>query len=321
MPTIPPRASKCAFTVVGRIVTDFKPPRTIDPPIRHSTAALPTTAQRTMHARLQRSDGLSESSNRLSNIPRCVYHPICRATERGVAILCFVTALVALIPTAASLPDLRSTPPPCDCEGAVLLERIRLQAEHSRLMQALEKAHESQITQLEGLVAALGGDSNTPARDLVLGLALLPRAPLLAPNTPKEPAGGVRTMGAGTGLGELRKSAPSRALLQTEKFCSMDELMSVQKDAAAAVTGMLTTNAGCAMCLIPCASAENALSCAVGCVKQVPFQELHDQSSTDMAHHAHKISQLTTQNSTAHGMRPRSLAKAILEACKWYEGR
>jgi hypothetical protein len=158
-------------------------------------------------------------------------------------------------------------------------------------VQALEKAHESQITQL---VAALGGDSNTPARDLVLGLALLlPRAPLLAPNTPKGPAGGVRTMGAGAGLGELRKSAPSRELLQTEKFCSMDELMSVQKDAAAAVAGMLATNVGCAMCLIPCASAENALSCAVGCAKQVLPQELHDRSQR-----MHDTSY--TQNITAH---------------------
>jgi hypothetical protein len=35
------------------------------------------------------------------------------------------------------------------------------------------------------------------------------------------------------------------------------------------VTGMLTTNVGCAMCLVPCASAENAIGCAMGCVKQV----------------------------------------------------
>jgi hypothetical protein len=49
----------------------------------------------------------------------------------------------------------------------------------------------------------------------------------------------------------------------------MDELMSVQKDAAAAVTAMLSTNVGCALCLIPCASAENIIGCAMACVKQV----------------------------------------------------
>jgi len=194
----------------------------------------------------------------------------CRpATERGAAVLCFVAALMALLPSAASLLDLRSTPSPCDCEGDVLLERQRLLEEHTRSVHALEKAYESRITQLEGLVAALGGDINAATRAVAPDLALLPRAALLAPDTATALARGVQPTGAVAALGELRKSAPSRGLLQAEKFCSMDELMSVQKDAAAAVTGMLSTNVGCAMCIIPCASAENAIGCAMGCVKQV----------------------------------------------------
>ncbi len=179
--------------------------------------------------------------------------------------LCFVALSVALIPTAASLPDSQS----CNCESAVLLGRQRLQAEHTRSVQALAKTYESRITQLEGLVVALGGATNAAVLDVAPDLARLPRAQL-APDTPEGRASGAQPTGAVARLGELRKSAPSRALLQTEKFCSMDELMSVQKDAAAAVTGMLATNMGCAMCLIPCGSVQNVLGCAMACVKQVP---------------------------------------------------
>ena len=199
------------------------------------------------------------------------------STGRGAAVLCFFAAAVALLPAAASLPDSRS----CDCESAVLLERQRLQAEHTRSVQALEKTYESRITQLEGLVAALGG--NAAARDAAPDLARLPRAQL-APDILTGRAEGARPTRAAAGLGELRKSASSRALLQTEKFCSMDELMSVQKDAAAAVTGMLATNLGCAMCLIPCASAENVLGCAMACVKQVPPPNLQPTQCMHCVH-------------------------------------
>jgi hypothetical protein len=213
-------------------------------------------------------DGLPAITNGPSKGHPGVYNPTSsgfsrssrRTTITWGAGLCFVAAL-ALPLTAASLPDFRSHPP-CDCEGAVLLERQQLQAEHARSVTALVQTYERQIRQLERLVAARGGDTAARSRPL-------PRA-ALAPDTPTGPIGGVQPTGAVARLGELAKSAPSRALLQTEKFCSMDELMSVQKDAAAAVTGMLTTNVGCAMCLIPCASAENAIGCAIACVKQVP---------------------------------------------------
>ncbi len=124
--------------------------------------------------------------------------------------LCFVAALMALLPSAASLLDLRSTPPPCDYEGDGLLERQRLLEEHTRSVHALEKAYESRITQLEGLVAALGGDINATTRAVVPDLALLPRAALLARDTATALARGVQPTGAVAALGELRKSAPSR---------------------------------------------------------------------------------------------------------------
>ncbi len=195
--------------------------------------------------------------------------------------LCFV-AVAALLPTAASLAEFRSTPAG-DCEVRVLLERRRLQAEHTRSVNALEKMYESRIAELAALVAALGGATNAAARDVASDLALLPRTPLLNPDTSKGSAGNVRPTGAVARLGELRKSAPSRALLQTERFCSMDELMSVQKDAEAAVMGMLTTNVGCASCLMPCASAENVLGCAMACVKQVPPKKCNHNNAC-MAH-------------------------------------
>jgi hypothetical protein len=177
------------------------------------------------------------------------------------AMLCFVAA-AALLPSATSTPA-------CDCEAAVVLERQRLQAEHTVVLQALEKMHGSRITELEGLVAALGLDANDAARDAVPKLALLHHlTPRLHQSEPRDqPA---QSFGGRLG-GELRKSTSSRALLQTEKFCSMDEFMSLQQetDVTAAVIGMLTTNEGCAICLIPCGSAENALGCAMACVKQV----------------------------------------------------
>ncbi len=154
------------------------------------------------------------------------------------------------------------TAPACDCEGAVLLERQRLQAEHTKSVHALMKTYVTRIDQLEGLVAALRVNTDAVARDVAADLA--PRA-LPEPKLPGTPTGPAD---------ELRKSEPSRTLLQTDsgKFCSMAELMSVamSQNAVAAVTGMLATNAGCAMCLIPCGSAKNSLGCSMACVKQVP---------------------------------------------------
>jgi hypothetical protein len=148
----------------------------------------------------------------------------------------------------------------CDCEGAVLLERQLLQAEHTKSVHALMKTYVTRIDLLEGLVAALRVNADAVTRDVAPDPA--PRA-LPEPKLPGTPTGPA---------GELRKSAPSRTLLQTDsdKFCSMDELMSVQQNALAAVTGILATNADCAMCLFPCGSAENVLGCAMACVKQVP---------------------------------------------------
>ena len=75
-------------------------------------------------------------------------------------------------------------------------------------------------------------------------------------------------------------STSARTLLQespAEPSCSMEELMAVQADPTAAVVGLFTTNPSCAICLVPCGSAVDAVdavSCAMGCLKQarVPTQ-------------------------------------------------
>ncbi len=104
-----------------------------------------------------------------------------------------------------------------------------------------------------------GLSTNIAARDVLPDLAGLPSVPILATDILTGRAEGAQPTGAAARLGELRKPSPSRALRvlhwQTEKFCSMDAFILVQKDAATAVAGILATNVGCAMCLIPCASA------------------------------------------------------------------
>jgi hypothetical protein len=62
--------------------------------------------------------------------------------------------------------------------------------------------------------------------------------------------------------------APSRTLLQADPQCSAAELLAVQADPVAAVTAMFTTNFGCAMCIVSCKSAADALDCAMGCLLQ-----------------------------------------------------
>ena len=67
-------------------------------------------------------------------------------------------------------------------------------------------------------------------------------------------------------------AANTRTLLQeasaAEPSCSMDELMAVQADPMAAVIGLFTTNPDCATCIVPCGGAADAVSCAMGCLKQ-----------------------------------------------------
>ena len=60
----------------------------------------------------------------------------------------------------------------------------------------------------------------------------------------------------------------TRTLLQADPQCSAAELLAVQADPVAAVTAMFTTTFDCAMCLVPCKSAADALDCAMGCLKQ-----------------------------------------------------
>jgi hypothetical protein len=75
-----------------------------------------------------------------------------------------------------------------------------------------------------------------------------------------------------TGAGNTADGA-ARTLLQdaspAEPSCSTEELMAVQANPTAAVMGLFTTNPSCAICLVPCATAADAVSCAMGCLKQV----------------------------------------------------
>jgi hypothetical protein len=237
--------------------------------------------------------------------------------------ICFVAALAALLPAAASLPDFRPTRE-CDCDGAVVLERQRLQAEHTRSVQALERTYEARIAQLETLVVALGERTNGATRrvgELARALAAgepignsapqLPRmswapamlggsasanslllrgdldiglvgakhgeAPTLLERASRIESKGLHHAGFrgssltphATRFGDRKTAAgpqttPSRTLLQADPQCSITELLAVQADPVSAVTAMLTTNVGCAMCLVPCGSAADALDCAMG---------------------------------------------------------
>ena len=69
---------------------------------------------------------------------------------------------------------------------------------------------------------------------------------------------------------EVAPHGPSRTLLQTElePQCAMSELLAVMDDPIATVTALFTTNVGCAMCLVPCASADDAVFCLMGCLKR-----------------------------------------------------
>jgi hypothetical protein len=76
--------------------------------------------------------------------------------------------------------------------------------------------------------------------------------------------------GVALGPGSASLQRPSRTLLQADPQCSITELLDVQAaaDPVATVTEMFATNSSCAMCLVPCGSAGDALSCAAGCLKQ-----------------------------------------------------
>ncbi len=82
---------------------------------------------------------------------------------------------------------------------------------------------------------------------------------------------GMPTQESSTGA-TITSDGAARTLLQdaspVEPSCLMDELMAVQADPMGAVVGLFTTNPSCAMCLVPCGSASDAVSCAMGCLKQ-----------------------------------------------------
>jgi hypothetical protein len=86
--------------------------------------------------------------------------------------------------------------------------------------------------------------------------------------------------------------------------CSISELLSVSTDPVGAVTAMLATNIGCAMCLVPCASAADPLFCAMGCLKQ-------DEGACS----AEELAAIDAMGSMPSGLADRDQIVRVFEMC------
>jgi hypothetical protein len=172
---------------------------------------------------------------------------------------------------------------------------------HSTAVNRLRRTYRTSMTALRRRILELGVDVTVAA---VQRVSLSYGMPTLETNGPAfagqiegtatEVVGasaGVLKVGSGSGNRTLSmptqessmgtaitSDGAARTLLQdaspVEPSCSTDELMAVQADPMGAVVGLFTTNPSCAMCLVPCGSASDAVSCAMGCLKQarIPTQ-------------------------------------------------
>ncbi len=142
-----------------------------------------------------------------------------------------------------------------------------LSARRDRLQARLERLHAETASVEAELGALCNGIDQT-------GVGLRPLDPL----SPAANVRGDRNIGDPRHRQSIGASTSARTLLQdaspVEPACLMEELMAVQADPMGAVVGLFTTNPSCAMCLVPCGSAADAVSCAMGCLKQarVPTQ-------------------------------------------------
>jgi hypothetical protein len=170
----------------------------------------------------------------------------------------------------------------------LISERMR----HDTAVNRLRRTHRTSMTALRRRIRELGVDVTgaVPSRGLaafeINGAAVAGPVESAATEVAGSSTGGLppgnRTLGiptheSSTGTGTTSDGA-ARTLLQdaspAEPSCSTEELMAVQANPTAAVTGLFKTNPSCANCLVPCGSPADAMSCAMGCLKQA--RDIHD---------------------------------------------
>ena len=225
---------------------------------------------------------------------------------RLAAAVVFGAAVLAQIPPSHAVPGYAPVSSVADGQGGLLaayhaiqfgsarelqrrliLERTR----HATVVNKLRRTYRTSMTALRRRILELGVDVTVPAVPSHGVPAFETNGPafaspvgsaeVAAASAASLPAGrgesGNRTVGIPTQESSTGASVTSdgaaRTLLQdaspVEPSCSMDELMAVQADPMGAILGLFTTNPSCAMCLVPCGSASDAVSCAMGCLKQV----------------------------------------------------
>jgi hypothetical protein len=179
-----------------------------------------------------------------------------------------------------------------DLQRQLISERRR----HVTAVHHLRRTHRTSANALRRRILALGVDMTgaAPSRTLPIILAKAGRVESAPIKVPDASAASWPT-GGGLSIGyprhepsRLESDGAARTLLQeaslAEPSCSMDELMAVQADPTAAVTGLFTTNPSCASCLVLCGSAADAVSCGMGCLKKArPCH--HCQRCLPCAHH------------------------------------
>jgi hypothetical protein len=151
-----------------------------------------------------------------------------------------------------------------ECEAGLVRERFAWQAERASL--------ESQLIQLRNQLEYMESEVQQHGR-AQSQRAAVDATPYPGVPPPDRPAAGlgVRVSSTTDQVGSaLAPHGASRTLLQTElePQCAIGELLAVMDDPIATVTTLFTTNVGCAMCLVPCASADDAFSCLMGCLKR-----------------------------------------------------
>ncbi len=178
------------------------------------------------------------------------------AVSRGLLVALFVALFPAFV-TAEDKPELGGSNAAGKC-SELSVKRGQLLAQIERL-RAETASVEAKLGEL------CNGTTQTD-------VGLPPSGPALSAAIRAASLRGNWNMGDPRHSQSARASTSARILLQeltpAEPACSMDELMAVQADPAAAVVGLFTTNPSCAICLVPCGSAADAMSCAMGCLKQ-----------------------------------------------------
>jgi hypothetical protein len=202
---------------------------------------------------------VSSTRSRCTSLRKEAFELALPVAVSGVLLVALVVAHFPVFVASNDMPELGGGTAASNC--------FELSARRDRLQAQIERLH-AETASVEAELAAVC----KRADQMSVGLR---------PSDPPLPAATVsddRSIGDPRHKQSKGASTSARTLLQdvspAEPACSMDELMAVQADPAAAVVGLFTTNPSCAMCLVPCGSAADAVSCAMGCLKQarVPTQ-------------------------------------------------